>query len=178
MKQIDIMIRTVMDYPEKGAAYPDITTLLKQPIGFRLVINTLTERYAQSAVPFDAIVGIESRGFIIGGAMAYSLGKGFVPIRRGGKLPAAVVTQDYERLNGKERLEMHADALKEGERVLLVDDLVATGGTALAAAALVERIGGRVAEMAFVVDMPAAGGRRALLEKGYSVFALTRFAGV
>ncbi len=176
MEQIDVKIRTIKDYPEKGLTYPDITTLIKQPVGFRLVISKFAERYAQSAILFDTIVGIESRGFIIGGALAYSLGKGFVPIRRGGKLPAKVVTQDYERAHGRERMEMHADALRKGDKVLLVDDLVATGATALAAASLIEKLGGSIAEMAFVVDMPDAGGKQKLLDKGYSVFALTRFA--
>lgn len=177
MEQIDLMIRPVKDYPKRGSVYPDITTLLKEPVGFRLVIGKLTDRYAQSADSFDAVVGIESRGFIIGGALAYSLGKGFVPIRRGGRLPAEVTAQEYERLHGRERLEMHTDALKKGDTVLLVDDLVATGGTALAAAALVEKLGGSVKEMAFVIDMPDAGGKRKLQDRGYPVFALTRFAG-
>jgi adenine phosphoribosyltransferase len=170
-------IRTIPDYPKKGIMFRDITTLIKDPVGFRLVIDSLTQRYLHGDYQFDSIVGIESRGFIIGAALAYTLGKGFIPIRKKGKLPAEVVSQEYALEYGTDKIEIHKDALKQGERVLLVDDLLATGGTALAAAALIEKIGARVVEMSFIVDLPDVGGKKKLLEKGYSVFALTEFEG-
>jgi len=170
-------IRTVPNYPKKGIMFRDITTLLKDPVGFRLVIDTLVQRYIQKEYEFEAIVGIESRGFIIGAAISYALGKGFIPIRKKGKLPAEVESQEYALEYGTDRIEIHRDALKKGERVLLVDDLLATGGTALAAAALIEKLGASVIEMAFIVDLPDVGGKKKLLEKGYRVFALTEFAG-
>jgi adenine phosphoribosyltransferase len=170
-------IRTVPDYPKKGIMFRDITTLIKDPVGFRLVIDSLTQRYIHSDIKFDTIVGIESRGFIIGGALSYTLGKGFVPIRKKGKLPADIVTQEYELEYGTDQIEIHRDAVGKGEKVLLVDDLLATGGTALAAAALIEKIGGDVAEMCFIVDLPDVGGAKKLKDKGYKFFALTEFEG-
>ncbi len=170
-------IRTIPNYPKKGIMFRDITTLIKDPVGFRLVIDNLTQRYINVDFNFDTIVGIESRGFIIGSALAYTLGKGFIPIRKKGKLPAEVVVQEYDLEYGTDRIEIHKDALKKGERVIVVDDLLATGGTALAAAALVEKLGGIVVEMAFVVDLPDVGGKKKILDKGYNVFALTEFEG-
>jgi adenine phosphoribosyltransferase len=170
-------IRTIPNYPKKGIMFRDITTLIKDPVGFRLVIDSMTQRYLHADFNFDTIVGIESRGFIIGSALAYTLGKGFIPIRKKGKLPAEVVSQEYELEYGTDRIEIHKDALKKGERVILVDDLLATGGTALAAAALVEKLGSVVVEMAFVVDLPDVGGRKKLMDKGYKVFTLTEFEG-
>ncbi|HYA86800.1 MAG TPA: adenine phosphoribosyltransferase, partial [Nitrospirota bacterium] len=166
-------IRTIPNYPKKGIMFRDITTLIKDPVGFRLMIDTLTQRYMHRDFAFDTIAGIESRGFIIGSVLAYTLGKGFIPIRKKGKLPAEVVSQEYELEYGTDRIEIHKDALKKGERVLLIDDLLATGGTALAAAALIEKLGAKVVEMAFIVDLPDVGGRKKLKEKGYNVFALT-----
>jgi adenine phosphoribosyltransferase len=170
-------IRTVPDYPKKGIMFRDITTLIKDPVGFRLVIDNLTQRYINGDVKFDVIVGIESRGFIIGGALAYTLGKGFVPIRKKGKLPADIVTQEYELEYGTDQIEIHSDAVGKGHRILLVDDLLATGGTALAAAALIEKLGGEVAEMCFIVDLPDVGGAKKLKDKGYKFFSLTEFEG-
>jgi adenine phosphoribosyltransferase len=157
--------------------FRDITTLIKDPVGFRLVIDNFTQRYVQQDINFDIIVGIESRGFIFGSAMAYTLGKGFVPIRKKGKLPAEIVSQEYALEYGNDSIEMHIDAIEQGTRVLLVDDLLATGGTALAAAALVEKVGGQVAEICFVVDLPDVGGSKKLKEKGYAYYALTEFEG-
>jgi adenine phosphoribosyltransferase len=174
---IKSLIRTVPDYPKKGIMFRDITTLIKDPVGFRLVIDSLTQRYVRGDIDFDVIVGIESRGFIIGGALSYTLGRGFVPVRKSGKLPAEKITHEYELEYGTDRIEMHTDALDKGARVLLIDDLLATGGTALAAAALVEKLGGVVSEMAFIVDLPDVGGRKRLTERGYKVFALTEFEG-
>jgi adenine phosphoribosyltransferase len=170
-------IRTIPDYPKKGIMFRDITTLIKDPVGFRLVIDTMTQRYLHADFDFDTIVGIESRGFIIGSALSYTLGKGFIPIRKKGKLPAEVEFQEYALEYGTDRIEIHKDALRKGERVILVDDLLATGGTALAAAALVEKIGGKVVEMAFIVDLPEVGGRKRILDKGYKLFCLTEFEG-
>jgi adenine phosphoribosyltransferase len=170
-------IRTIPNYPKKGIMFRDITTLLKDPVGFRLVIDSMTQRYIHTDFNFDSIVGVESRGFIIGSALAYTLGKGFIPIRKKGKLPAEVVTQEYELEYGTDKIEIHKDALKKGERVILVDDLLATGGTALASAALVEKLGGVVVELAFVVDLPDVGGKKKLMEKGYKVFTLAEFEG-
>ncbi len=170
-------IRTIPDYPKKGIMFRDITTLIKDPVGFRLVIDSFTQRFIKGDVKFDVIVGIESRGFIIGGALSYSLGKGFIPIRKSGKLPAEKISHEYQLEYGTDKIEMHTDALAKGTRVLLVDDLLATGGTALAAAALVEKVGGIIAEMAFIVNLPDVGGYKKLREKGYKIFCLTEFEG-
>lgn len=170
-------IRTIPDHPKKGIMFRDITTLLKDPVGFRLVIDSFTQRYIGGAMNFDVIVGIESRGFIIGGALSYALGKGFVPIRKAGKLPAEKISHEYELEYGTDKIEIHKDAIAKGTKVLLVDDLLATGGTALASAALIEKLGGIVTEMAFIVSLPEVGGYKKLQEKKYKVFALTEFEG-
>ncbi|MBI5195697.1 MAG: adenine phosphoribosyltransferase [Nitrospirae bacterium] len=170
-------IRTIPDHPKKGIMFRDITTLIKDPVGFRLVIDNFTQRYIQGNINFDIIAGIEARGFIIGGALAYTLGKGFVPIRKKGKLPAEVVRHEYELEYGTDTVEIHKDAIEKGSRVLLVDDLLATGGTALAAAALIEKLGGVVVEMAFIVDLPDVGGAKKLKDKGYKAYCLTEFEG-
>ena len=170
-------IRTIPDHPKKGIMFRDITTLIKDPVGFRLVIDTFTQRYIKGNINFDIIAGIEARGFIIGGALAYTLGRGFVPIRKKGKLPAEVVRHEYELEYGTDTVEIHKDAIEKGARVLLVDDLLATGGTALAAAALIEKLGGVVAEMAFIVDLPDVGGAKKLKDKGYKAYCLTEFEG-
>jgi adenine phosphoribosyltransferase len=170
-------IRTVPDYPKKGIMFRDITTLIKDPVGFRLVIDTLTQRYITGDIHIDSIVGIEARGFIIGGALSYTLGKGFVPIRKLGKLPAEVVRHEYELEYGKDTVEVHKDAIRKGAKILVVDDLLATGGTAMAAASLVEKLGGSVSELAFIVNLTDAGGYAKLKNKGYNVFCLTDFEG-
>jgi len=157
--------------------FRDITTLIKDPVGFRLVIDNLTQRYIKGDINFDTIAGIEARGFIIGGALSYTLGRGFVPIRKMGKLPAEVVRHEYQLEYGTDTVEMHKDAIEEGARVLLVDDLLATGGTALAAAQLVEKLGGVIVEMTFIVNLPDVGGYKKLKDKGYNVFYLTEFEG-
>ena len=170
-------IRAIPNYPKKGIMFRDITTLIKDPLGFRLVIDTLTQRYISDDIDFDIIVGIEARGFIIGGALSYTLGKGFAPIRKAGKLPADVISQEYELEYGTDKVEIHKDAFEKGTKVLLVDDLLATGGTALASAALIEKLGGIIAETAFIVNLPDVGGEKKLKEKGYTVFSLTVFEG-
>ena len=170
-------IRTIPDYPRKGIMFRDITTLIKDAVGFRLAIDGLTQRYIGQTGDFDLIAGIESRGFILGGAIAYTLGKGFIPIRKKGKLPAEKVSQEYQLEYGTDSIEIHKDAVMEGQKVLLIDDLLATGGTALAAAALIEKLGGSVFEMAFIVTLPDVGGEKRLAEKNYGFFSLTEFEG-
>ena len=170
-------IRTVPDYPKKGIMFRDITTLIKDPVGFRLVIDNLTQRYLSGEVEFDVIVGIEARGFIMGGALSYTLGKGFVPIRKSGKLPSEVEEQEYALEYGTDKIEIHKDAFEKGAKVLVVDDLLATGGTALAAASLIEKLGGEVVEMAFIVNLPDVGGEKKLTDKGYEIHSLTEFEG-
>jgi adenine phosphoribosyltransferase len=172
---IKTLIRTIPHYPKQGILFRDITTLLKDAGGFRVAVSELAKRHSQNRI--DKVAGIESRGFIIGGAIAFQLGVGFVPIRKKGRLPSATIGQDYELEYGSDRVEMHVDAIAGGERVLLVDDLVATGGTAGAAAALIEEAGGQVVECCFVIDLPDVGGRRRLEAKGYKVFALCEFEG-
>ncbi len=168
-------IRTVPHYPKQGVMFRDITTLLKDPVGFRITINELVNRY--TAQKIDRVAGIEARGFIVGSALAYQLGIGFVPIRKKGKLPAETVGHDYDLEYGTDRIEMHADAVSQGERVLLVDDLIATGGTAEAACKLIEGMGGKVLECCFVIDLPDLGGRARLEKHGHKVFALCEFEG-
>ncbi len=170
-------IRTIPDYPKKGIMFRDITTLIKDPVGFRLVIDNFTQRYIQGRIKFEVIVGIESRGFIIGGALSYTLGKGFIPVRKAGKLPAEKISHEYKLEYGTDKVEIHKDAFGKGTRVILIDDLLATGGTALAAAALVEKLGGIVSEMAFIVSLPDVGGYKKLTEKGYKVYYQTEFEG-
>ncbi|MCE9551493.1 MAG: adenine phosphoribosyltransferase [Betaproteobacteria bacterium] len=168
-------IRTIPHYPKPNIMFRDITSLLKDPIGLRITIDELVRRYADMEI--DKVVGIEARGFIVGAALAYALGKGFVPIRKKGKLPAETIGLDYELEYGTDRIEIHTDAIAPGERVLLVDDLIATGGTAEAATRLIEKIGGKIVECCFVIDLPDIGGSKRLEKLGYSVFALCEFEG-
>ena len=168
-------IRTIPHYPRHGIQFRDITTLLKDPLGFRIAIDELANRYMGQKI--DKIAAIESRGFIIGAPLAYKLGVGLVPVRKPGKLPAETIGHDYVLEYGRDRVEIHTDAIAKGDKVLLVDDLIATGGTAEAAATLIEKLGGEVVECAFVVDLPDVGGRKRLEHKGYRVFALCTFEG-
>jgi adenine phosphoribosyltransferase len=168
-------IRTVPHYPKQGVMFRDITTLLKDPVGFRVTINEFVKRY--EGVKIDKIAAIESRGFVIGAPLAYQLGLGLVPIRKKGKLPAATVGHDYDLEYGTDRIEIHVDAIDKGDRVLLVDDLLATGGTAEAAVKLIESMGGIVVECCFVIDLPDLGGNKRLTAHGKKVFALCEFEG-
>ena len=168
-------IRTVPHYPRQGVMFRDITTLLKDPVGLRTTVDQLANRYSGTRI--DKVAGIESRGFIIGAAVAYKLGLGFVPIRKKGKLPAQTVGHDYELEYGADRIEVHVDAIGKGERVLLVDDLVATGGTAEAAVKLIDSLGGTVVGCCFVIDLPDLGGRKRLERLGQEVFSLCEFEG-
>jgi adenine phosphoribosyltransferase len=172
---IKTLIRTVPHYPHQGIMFRDITTLLKDPVGLRSTIDQIVKRYKGQSV--SKVVGIESRGFIIGAPVAYQLGVGFVPIRKKGKLPAQTLGHDYELEYGADRIEIHTDAISPGERVLLVDDLLATGGTAEAAAALIAKMGAQVIECCFIVDLPDLGGRKRLEKLGLRVFALCEFEG-
>lgn len=168
-------IRTVPHYPKQGVMFRDITTLLKDPIGFRVTINELLNRYSDTKI--DRVAGIEARGFIVGAALAYQLGLGFVPIRKKGKLPAETVGHDYDLEYGTDRIEMHVDSVSKGEHILLVDDLIATGGTAEAACKLIESMGGKIVECCFVIDLPDLGGRKRLEKMGHKVFAMCEFEG-
>ena len=174
---IKSLIRTVPDWPKKGVQFRDITTLLKDPAGFRRTIDVLADRYAEGSLRPDIIVGIDARGFILGAALADRLGIGFVPIRKKGKLPAKTESEEYELEYGKDRIEIHSDAIAPGARVLIVDDLIATGGTALAACKLVERLGGKIIECCFVVDLPALGGKKKLQASGYKAYHIVDFEG-
>ncbi len=168
-------IRTVPDWPKKGIMFRDITTLLKDGHGFNHMINLLFERY--KGMDIDLVVGIESRGFITGSAIAHRLGVGFVPIRKPGKLPAETISQEYELEYGKDKIEIHKDAIKQGDRVLLVDDLLATGGTALAALNLLKKLGAEIVECSFIVDLPDLGGKKKIEDAGYTAFCLVEFEG-
>ena len=153
----------------------DITTLLGHAEGFRETIHAFTARYA--GITVHKVAGIEARGFILGGAIAHHLGAGFVPIRKRGKLPWQTVGSDYELEYGSDRVEMHRDAIHPGETVLLVDDLIATGGTAAASIELIQLVGGTLVEACFVIDLPELGGRKRLEHSGHSVFSLVAFEG-
>ncbi|HUW25693.1 MAG TPA: adenine phosphoribosyltransferase [Gallionella sp.] len=168
-------IRTVPHYPHQGIMFRDITTLLKDPISLRATIDAIANRYKDKKI--DKVAGIESRGFIVGTPVAYQLGVGFVPIRKKGKLPAATVGCDYQLEYGTDRIEIHVDAIQKGDRILLVDDLIATGGTAEAATKLIQDMGGIVVECCFVIDLPDIGGRARLEKHGHKVFALCEFEG-
>ena len=155
--------------------FRDITTLFKDPVGFRVTINELVNHC--TGVKVDRVAGIEARGFIVGSALAFRLGVGFIPIRKKGKLPAETVGRDYELEYGTDRIEMHVDAISQGDQVLLVDDLIATGGTAVAACDLIESMGGKIVECCFVIDLPDLGGRVRLEKLGHKVFSLCQFEG-
>ncbi len=168
-------IRTVPDYPKPGIQFRDITTLLKDPTGFAAAIDALVARYRTT--PISKIVAIESRGFLFGAPLAVALGLGFVPARKPGKLPGKTTGHDYTLEYGVDRIEIHDDAITAGDNILIVDDLLATGGTAHAAVSLVQKMGGHVVECAFLVDLPDLGGRARLEALGLPVFALCAFAG-
>lgn len=155
--------------------FRDITTLINDADGFKEVIDSFVKRY--KGMDIDYVMGIEARGFILGGALAFALGKGFIPVRKPGKLPAESVRHEYALEYGTDALEVHVDAIKKGDKILLIDDLLATGGTALAGATLAEKLGGVVVEMAFIVDLPDVGGRKNIEGKGYKMFYLVEFEG-
>jgi adenine phosphoribosyltransferase len=161
-------IRDIKDFPTEGVLFKDITTLLKDRAAFRSVLDMLAARYGDERV--DVVVGIESRGFILGGALAYQLGAGFVPVRKLGKLPGKTIEVEYELEYGRDALAVHEDAIKAGQRVLVVDDLLATGGTMAATLRLMEQLGGKVVGVAFMIELAFLGGRDKL--RSYSVHSL------
>jgi adenine phosphoribosyltransferase len=176
MKTVRDYIRTIPDFPHEGIMFRDVTTLFSDPRGFRMAIDQLLHPYA--GTPINKVVGLEARGFILGGAIAHQLSVGFVPIRKKGKLPGKTVEQAYQLEYGEAVMELHDDALQPGDKVLLVDDLLATGGTAEAGIRLVERLGAQVTGCAFIIDLPELGGARRLQNLGMQVHSLCAFEGL
>lgn len=174
-KTVRDYIRTIPDFPHEGIMFRDVTTLFADPRGFRMAIDQLVTPFAGQRI--DKVVGLEARGFILGGAVAHQLSTGFVPVRKAGKLPGAVIGQDYTLEYGQARVELHNDAITAGERVLIVDDLLATGGTAEAGIKLVEQLGGEIVGCAFIVDLPELGGRKRLEAMGLPLITLCDFEG-
>jgi len=171
MLELKSLIREVPDFPKPGINFYDITTLLKDAAGWRAVIDALKEHYKDTKV--DVVVGIEARGFFFAPTLAYALGAGFVPVRKPGKLPAETETVEYALEYGTDRLQVHKDAIGKGTRVLILDDVLATGGTASAVAALVERLGGEVVSMGFVIELDFLNGRSKL--PGREIFSLLHY---
>ena len=169
-------IRTIVDFPHEGILFRDVTTLFADPRGFRMAIDQMLHPYAGEEI--DKVVGLEARGFILGGAIAHQLSVGFVPVRKKGKLPGAVISEDYHLEYGEAVVEIHDDAIRAGENILLVDDLLATGGTAQAGIKLIERLGGAIVGCAFIIDLPELGGRQRLETMGMDVHALCAFEGL
>jgi adenine phosphoribosyltransferase len=169
------LIRSIPDYPRPGIIFRDVTTLLSDAQGFKAAIARLAEPYRTE--PIDVVAGIEARGFITAGAIADRLGCGFVPVRKKGKLPWTTIGEDYALEYGQDRMEIHTDALSRGRRVLIVDDLIATGGTAAAAANLVNRLGGTIVGAAFIIDLPDLGGSKLLQARGIKTHSLVSFEG-
>lgn len=168
-------IRTIPDYPKPGIMFRDVTTLMGNPRAFRQAVDELVQPYAGAKI--DKVAGIEARGFILGGAVAHQLSAGFIPLRKKGKLPHNVITESYELEYGVDAMEMHTDAIEANERVLLVDDLVATGGTALAAVKLLRRAGAKIVAAAFIVGLPELKGDEKLRGVGVETSYLTWFGG-
>jgi adenine phosphoribosyltransferase len=169
------LIRTIPDHPKPGILFRDVTTLLGDAQGFKAAIAQMTEPFR--TVPVDAVAGIEARGFILGGAVADRLGCGFVPVRKKGKLPWKTIGQEYALEYGTDTIEIHEDAIKPGERILIVDDLIATGGTALAAAKLIRRSQGEIVGATFIIDLPELGGVKVLEQAGVACHCLMAFEG-
>ncbi|MBF5079593.1 MAG: adenine phosphoribosyltransferase [Paracoccus sp. (in: a-proteobacteria)] len=168
-------VRSIHDFPHEGIIFRDVTTLFADARGFRMAVDQILHAYAGTRI--DKVVGLEARGFILGGAVAHQLSTGFVPIRKKGKLPGTVISEAYQLEYGEAIMEIHDDALKPGEKVLIVDDLLATGGTAAAAITLCRRLGAEVIGCAFVIDLPELGGRKVLEGMDMPVHALCEFEG-
>ncbi|MEQ1578468.1 MAG: adenine phosphoribosyltransferase [Hyphomicrobium sp.] len=175
MNDLKSLIRTIPDYPKPGILFRDVTTLMGDGQGFKAAIAQMAEPYR--TVPVHAVAGIEARGFILGGAIADRLGCGFIPIRKKGKLPWKTLGQEYALEYGTDTIEMHEDAIVKGQRILIVDDLIATGGTAEAAAKLITRAGGEIVGAAFIIDLPELGGVARLKSIGVESHALMAFEG-
>ena len=167
---LEKFIRTVPDFPIKGINFYDITTLFDNKITFNYIIQLLSNRYKSKGL--DKIVAIEARGFILGSALAHSLDLGFVPIRKKGKLPYKKISNTYSLEYGEDTIEIHVDAINKNEKVLLVDDLIATGGTAQASADLVKQLNGQLYECCFIIDLPELGGSKKLLDDGHNVYSI------
>ena len=176
MKTVKDYIRTIVDFPHEGILFRDVTTLFSDPRGFRMAVDQMLHPYAGEQI--DKVVGLEARGFILGGAIAHQLRAGFVPIRKKGKLPGATISQQYTLEYGEAIMELHNDAIEAGERVLLVDDLLASGGTAEAGIKLLEKLDGRIVGCAFIIDLPDLGGRKKLEHMDMSVHTLCEFEGL
>ena len=174
-KTVQDYIRTIPDFPHEGIMFRDVTTLFADPRGFRMCVDQLLAPYAGMRI--DKVAGLEARGFILGGAVAHQLSTGFVPIRKKGKLPGKVISQAYTLEYGEAVMEIHDDAIEAGAKVLVVDDLLATGGTAEAGIKLLEKLGGNVVECAFIIDLPELGGRAKLEKMGQDVHVLCEFEG-
>jgi adenine phosphoribosyltransferase len=170
-------IRTVPNWPAPGVQFRDITPLLQNPKVFRVLIDTFVHRYMDPALRPSVVAGLDARGFIIGSVLAYELGVGFVPIRKKGKLPFTTVEETYELEYGSATVELHTDAVKAGDRVVLIDDLIATGGTMMAGKKLLERLGAEIIEGAAIVTLPELGGEAKLRESGLNLFTLVDFSG-
>ena len=170
-------IRTVPDWPAPGVQFRDITPLLQDPAVFRVLIQAFVQRYAQEGRRPDVVAGLDARGFILGAVVAYELNGGFVPIRKKGKLPFTTVAETYELEYGSATVELHTDAVEPGQRVLLIDDLIATGGTMMAGRKLLEKLGAVVIEGAAIVNLPELGGAGRLLDSGLALFTLVDFGG-
>jgi adenine phosphoribosyltransferase len=169
------LVRTIPDYPKKGILFRDITTLIEHPEGFRQSVEQIAAEHRGQGITH--VAGIEARGFIFGAGVAIALGVGFIPIRKKGKLPGETIGQNYALEYGVDTIEIHADVLGAGDKVLLVDDLIATGGTAIAAVGLLRRTGAKVEQAAFVIDLPDLGGASKLIAEGVVVRALMDFQG-
>ncbi|NYT68534.1 adenine phosphoribosyltransferase [Pusillimonas noertemannii] len=167
-------IRSVPGWPKPGVTFRDITPVLQDPQSFRVLVDLFVYRYMRQRL--DLVVGIDARGFILGSVLAYELNLGFVPVRKKGKLPYQTLAEDYTLEYGNATVEMHADAVKPGQRVLLIDDLIATGGTMLAAAKLLQRLGANVVEAAAIIDLPELGGSTSLKATGLPVFSVCSFS--
>ena len=170
-------IRTVPDWPAPGVQFRDITPLLQDPRVFRVLIDVFVHRYMHPALRPDVVAGLDARGFILGSVVAYELGLGFVPIRKKGKLPFTTVEETYELEYGSATVELHTDAVMPGQRVLLIDDLIATGGTMMAGKKLHEKLGAAVIEGAAIVDLPELGGSQRIQDSGLNLFTLVSFEG-
>lgn len=170
-KELRELIRSIPDFPKKGILFRDITTLLKDGPGFKSAVHMMASHYRDAGIA--SVVCIEARGFLLGGAMAYELGCGVVPVRKPGKLPYETIRQTYDLEYGTDAVEVHRDAIREGERVLLVDDLLATGGTAKAAAGLIEKLGGEIVSCAFLIELAGLDGRKLL--DNYDVFSVITY---
>ena len=172
-ESIKSKIRTIPHWPKKNIMFRDITTLLKSPEGLKETIDLLHKRYADKKI--DTVIGIEARGFILGAPLAYLLGCGFVPVRKPGKLPAECESEEYSLEYGKDKVEIHKDAINKADRVLIVDDLLATGGTINATRNLVKKLEGEIVECAFVIELPDLNGRDKI--KGENIFSIVKFGG-